>query len=583
MLASLLLTLLPLAVASPFVPRQNIGNTTTTNTTSTGTTTGSASPPTVTIYPSSGGSKPVSVTGVAYPQFGQDVYLGIPYAAPPVGHLRFTPPQQAIYNSSSISAQKQPPACLQRPTAMYTELYGQSEDCLYLNIFTPKGSNQNTTRLPVLVWVYGGSFTSGAASFYNASAIVAQGIQTQQPVVVVTINYRLGILGFGYGDEIAENNAANLGLKDAIASLQWIQENIYAFGGNADSVTVFGESAGAIIISLMYLDPSIKLFKSAIMESGAQSTAPIGRTDSTWQGPYDATVGFANCTVSNSTASQYNSSFACLKALPATALLNASLQAVALPQYQGGFVFAPSVDGGIIPDSPHTLLAQGKFARIPYISGNNKDEGTVFTPTFINSTQLVTLAINLGQPRPPNSSIVSEALEFYPDDPSLGSPFDTGNATFGLSSQYKRLAAILGDGPFQSSRRWFLQQSQAYGLTQTWSYLFTALTPGADPRLGSYHGSEVAFVYGSVSTARNYTAADLALSRNMINYWINFAYYTDPNGARSNATYWPAYGDNRTLLQLDPANYTLIPDTYRQEQIDFFLSEPVEFNLKRST
>ncbi len=409
---------------------------------------------------------------------------------------------------------------------------------------------------------------------------MAQGLETKKPVVIVTINYRLGIFGFGYGAEIAANNAANLGLKDAIASLQWVQDNIKAFGGNPNEVTVFGESAGAILISLMYLNPGINLFRSAIMESGAQSTAPIGPTSSIYQGPYDATVKFANCTVSNGTASGNQSTFECLKALPAFALLNATLATLALPEY-AGFIFAPSVDGGIIPDDPHTLLSEGKFAKHPYISGNNLDEGTLFTPTYINSTALITLALDVEEPIPPNMTVIDEVLTLYPDDPSFGSPFNTGNQTFGLSTDFKRAAAILGDSGFQANRRWFLSNANKYGLTKTWSYLFTAPTPGAPPYLGVAHGSEVVFVFGAVGLpGSNYSSADVALSEQMINYWLTFAYYTDPSAGGNNSTYWPSYGTNQTMLQLNPTNITLITDTYRQKQINYFLSEPNTFNFR---
>jgi carboxylesterase type B len=156
-------------------------------------------------------------------------------------------------------------------------------------------------------------------------------------------------------------------------------------------VTVFGESAGAILISLLYLQPDIALFKGAIMESGAQSTAPIGPTGTTWQGPYDLLVEYAGCSgnaSANSTSASNASSFDCLKALPADQILAAQEKVKQIPQYSlasvkvphsrvrtdSSFVFAPTIDGDIIPDSPHSLLAEGQFAKIPYISGNMKDE-----------------------------------------------------------------------------------------------------------------------------------------------------------------------------------------------------------------
>lgn len=189
---------------------------------------------------------------------------------------------------------------------------------------------------------YGGSFTSGAASFYDPTLLMAEGLGSDRPFIFVGLNYRLGALGFPYGSEIAENNAANLGLRDVQKGLEWVQDHIWAFGGNPDQVTVFGESAGAILISLLYLQPDLKLFKSAIMESGAQSTAPLGPTGSTWQGPYNALVDYAGCnttastnsTTGNSTsAANFTSSFDCLKSIPASQLLLAQERTQELPQY----------------------------------------------------------------------------------------------------------------------------------------------------------------------------------------------------------------------------------------------------------
>jgi carboxylesterase type B len=190
-------------------------------------------------------------------------------------------------------------------------------------------------------------------------------------------------------------------------ALEWVQANIWAWGGDPEQVTVFGQSAGAILTSLLYLQPDIDLFKQAIMHSGAQSTAPLTQTDVNWQGPYDALVQFAGCDVtavqnntatgstgSNSTnvsgsggevnatnpiangtnSTGFSSSFECLKALPAQELFVAQERTRNLPQYQLSFIFAPSVDGDLIPDSPHNLLASGQFARKPYITGNVKDE-----------------------------------------------------------------------------------------------------------------------------------------------------------------------------------------------------------------
>ncbi|KAK1927549.1 Carboxylesterase [Papiliotrema laurentii] len=596
------------ANASPIVNRQM-------NSTMSGGSTGSA--PQVTIYPPSYDGSPVTITGAS--SAGIDTYLGIPFAQPPVKDLRFVAPQTAVWNTTSFNATTPSSACLQAGNS-----YGpSSEDCLYLDVHVPAGVNGSTAWLPVMVWVYGGSFVSGSSRPFDPRVILGTGGQTDRPVVFVALNYRLGALGFPSGDEIAANNAGNLGLRDVQKGLEWVQEHIWAFGGNPDQVTVFGESAGAILISLLYLQPDIKLFRSAIMQSGAQSTAPIGPTDSTWQGAYDKLVQFAGCEVGSTNGStnattptganvgNYSSSFECLKYLPAEQLLSAQAQVRNLTQYALGFVFAPSVDGDLIPDSPHKLLAEGKFARIPYISGNNRDEGTGFVPaTLPDNPTLIALAFSTLEPRNLQPDVLSELFtSVYPNVPALGSPFGTGNETFGRSPYFKQVSAILGDAAFQANRRWFLQQSNAHGFDQTWSYELQVTIP-ALPALGSFHGIDIFYVYGlpilsqlnategaftggfgslggAVAVA-NFTAANAQLSSQIIDYWLNFAYYTNPNGVEGSTNVnqlveWPQYGSDLNLLKLDIGNATaVIPDTYRKEQMQFFLDRPTDFNYKRS-
>lgn len=193
---------------------------------------------------------------------------------------------------------------------------------------------------------------SGSSGFYDGTWIVNQSVQTDQPVIFVAVNYRLGIFGFPYGKEAAEAGAANLGLRDVMKGLEWVQENIESFGGDPSRVTVFGESAGAIIISQLMLQTNItNLFASAIMQSGAPSTVPIGPTESTWQEPYDLLAGSAGCngtSSTNSTVGQgevedeevdcYDSSFECLKSLTGGELLAAQEQVRNLPRYRAAYV-----------------------------------------------------------------------------------------------------------------------------------------------------------------------------------------------------------------------------------------------------
>ena len=260
-----------------------------------------------------------------------------------------------MWNTTSFSATTLSPACLQAPSPVYGH-FGISEDCLYLNVYTPQGIDPSKESLPVMVWIYGGSFNSGASSVYNGSAIMAQAIATGKPIIFVSINYRVGVFGFPGGEQVAQAHAANLGLRDMMLSLEWVQENIWAFGGDPGYVTVAGESAGAISISQLFLQPNISTFHGAIMESGAQSTAPIDPTAEFWQQPFDLVLNYTNCSSTVSIASNSSSTnssstnssamattsssssvpaIECLRALPAEVVLNAQLMVQNITRYSG--------------------------------------------------------------------------------------------------------------------------------------------------------------------------------------------------------------------------------------------------------
>ncbi|RXK40883.1 hypothetical protein M231_01731 [Tremella mesenterica] len=478
--------------------------------------------PQVTIYPSTSDGQGITLTGITFPQFGQDVFLSIPYAEPPVGDLRFRPPEAKVFNASSYAATSQPPACLQLNNTLIGS-FGVSEDCLYLNVFTPQGWGPNSPPLPVMVYVHGGAFQAGGISGYNATAILKRGIATNRPVIFVAIAYRLNILGFGSGSDIAANGAANLGLKDLQLGFQWVQENIWAFGGDPTQVTAFGQSAGATAITLLYLNQNTTLFRSAIMESGAQGTTPIGPTSTTWEATYDLFAQFSGCMAPASTsthatigsrdsAGSNTTTFDCIKALSAEAILNATALVVN--------VTAPSIDGEIITDSPHTLLAEGKFSKLPFITGNCVDEGTSFVPTSVTNETQVSMYIDSFEPVPPNTTILQDLLQVYPDDPSLGSPYGTGNETFGLAPEFKQIASIFGDALFQANRRWLLKQARDHGQPKIWSYLWTEPPIGISPPYqGVAHGCEVYYVYGFVRAETGYNAEQVALAQRVEDYW----------------------------------------------------------------
>ncbi|KAF9261947.1 esterase 1 [Marasmius fiardii PR-910] len=508
----------------------------------------------------------------------QDFFGGIPYAEPPLGDLRLkSPVLKTQLSGGTFDASNFSKFCLQ-PGFSLSEM---SEDCLTINIFRPSGISRGA-NLPVLFWTYGGGFEEGSSNIYNSSAIVAQSVARQTPLIVVSFNYRLGALGFPQGAEADRRGVLNLALRDQIAALEWVQANIGTFGGDKSKVTIFGESAGAILIAAQFLNPDFsKLVRAAIFESGS-AASPLEHTaevrESSWTNFVAAVPECASLAGSNNT-------FDCLKTASTASILNGVIASTASDVEQ--FTFDPTLDGpgGFIPDRPSRLFQAGRFARLPFIAGTNLDEGTLFTPVnpnlnYDDASLRRQIIANLS---PPDVSLqtldnaVERIMELYPDIPALGSPFNTGNETFGLPQGFKRFAAFIGDLSFQSQRRLW-QQTAAQAGVKTYGYLFTQPRPEGTPSLGVSHGSELPFVFGGVTSP-----SDVSLSRLMIDYWVSFATSLNPNDGKGlPRPVWAQYTpQNKVLLELNSANTTLIPDNYREEQIAFINQNPITFLHRR--
>ncbi|KAL5532554.1 hypothetical protein ACEPAF_4328 [Sanghuangporus sanghuang] len=504
------------------------------------------------------------IAGSPVPELQQEFFGGIPFAEPPIGSLRFAPPKLKLDPAvDTLNATQYGPACAQAlsgvggdPTQINNTI--QSEDCLTLNVVRPAGSN-STGSLPVMVWVYGGAFQNGASSWYPADLIVARSVSRGTPIIFVSLNYRLGPFGFPQGAEATARGALNLGHKDVLAALQWIQENIAAFGGDKDRVTVFGVSAGSILLNALLLDPDFSLARAAIFESGSAASIPLleGSTSNTAWDILASSV--PEC------AGSPNNTFNCLCSASTQAILNATESVYAT---YSQIAFSPVIDGpgGIIPTLPSKLHAGGRFSHIPFIAGTNLDEGTIFAPPTINATEQILYLFYAD-----SDSLKKEIIELYPDDPSFGSPFGTGNETFGLSPVFKRAAAIAGDINFGALRRSLTRVASRSG-TKVYAYLFSdPQVNNSLPYLGVYHGSEVFYVFGAPPNGPN----SVALAETIIDYWVSFATSLDPNDGKGNATrpVWKEYTpSSQDILQLHSTNLTMIPDTYRKHQIEFLIS-----------
>ncbi|KAK0460661.1 extracellular triacylglycerol lipase precursor [Desarmillaria tabescens] len=498
----------------------------------------------------------------------QEFFGGIPYAESPVGALRLQHPVlKTTIDTDEFDAQNFGLACFQRNVSI-DEI---SEDCLTINIVRPKGASSEDP-LPVMFWTYGGAFYGGASSSFNGSNIVAQSVARGTPIIYVNFNYRLGPLGFPQGQEADDRGQLNLGIRDQLTALQWVQENIGVFGGDKTKVTIFGESAGAMLTNLLLLNASISDFARAAVR--AQSLDRSYHSDSlarSWKSNWQYFVGG---TPGCESVADTNNTFDCLQAANSSAIYQGFLEAYELAIED--IAFYPVLDGPsgtTLPDLPTRLWAKGQFATIPFISGTNLDEGTLGLSTSINFTDdaIKDFIQTTYSAFPPylSDEILDQLLELYPDDPSLGAPYGTGNETFGLSPGWKRVASMTGDLTFDAQRRTWTQTAAEAGV-KAYGYQFTQNSSSYSAELGVPHASEIDFVYGKLNSSSE-PASSMLLSEMMIDYWVSFATSLDPNdGLGTSRPSWPQYTpENEVLLQLNGDNMTVIPDDYRKEQIEF--------------
>ncbi|KAL1695336.1 Alpha/Beta hydrolase protein [Schizophyllum commune] len=505
----------------------------------------------------------------------QEWFAGIPYAEPPVGILRFQPPVAKALTEVALNATSYGPGCPQ-PDTLGVAYEDQSEDCLTVNILRPANISSEA-KLPVVLpsesnscRVYGGGFHGGSARTFNATDLVAQSIGRGTPVIYVNFNYRLGSLGFPQGSEMDEKGMLNVGLKDSLLAFQWVNRNIAAFGGDPAKTNALIRAQGSITIQILSLQPSFASYiRAAIFQSGFAATSTLNKA-SAHQDQWNSFVEAAGCGgVSANTLD-------CLQNADTNAIMNATWTVV--PDTPRGWF--PNLDGEMVPDLPSRIWASGEYARVPFIAGTHLDDGTRFTPTFVKNEQEVRVVLGAMETPPLDgyNSIqldkhVSKILELYPNDPSLGSPYNTGNETFGLSAQYKRLASIMGDINFESQRRLWQEQTAADGVA-SYGYLFTDPQVDSEPRYGVPHGAIVDYMYHRIPDAAPQSSWNL--SARIMDYYLSFATSLTPNdGLGVSRAEWPQWeADDKLLMQLDGTNLGSIRDTYRQAQIEYLNSDP---------
>ncbi len=446
----------------------------------------------------------------AGPAGGVQAFKGIPYARPPVGPNRWRPPAPAGGWSGVREATQFGPACMQ-PKSPAGSIYADpppkmSEDCLSLNVWTLKAAR----KAPVMVWIHGGSQTFGytGSPLYNASALAARG------VVVVTVNYRLGVLGYlafpELSAESSHGSSGNYGLLDQIEALRWVRRNIAAFGGDPANVTVFGESAGAMSVVQMLASPLARgLFQKAIAESGGMPTLPELKTAAHGL-PSAESMGQAVATAAKA------GNLAALRALDAEALTNAA--------YAAKYPVWSTVDGWVLTRQTAETFDRGEQARVPTIAGFNGDEIRALFKVPVPSDATTYVAAI----RERYHDLADAFLRLYPASDLEGS---TQNAmrdgTFGWGME--RLAA-----------------KQAAAGAPAYLYFFEHRYPAAAP-WGAFHGIEVPYVFGIVGKpvpdawpAAPDTDAEKGLQDAVLDYWTHFARTGAPGTAHGVA--WPRYG-----------------------------------------
>lgn len=470
------------------------------------------------------------VKGVANANGQIRVFKGIPYAAPPTGDARWQAPRPAPAWQGVRDASAFGPACLQGKVFDDINFTDMSEDCLSLNIWTP--AKAATDRLPVMVWIHGGGFQVGGGreARHDGEAFARRGI------VLVTINYRVGVFGFLSHPDLTKESgrqaSGNYGLLDQVAALRWVKDNIASFGGQPQNVTIFGESAGSLSVSALMASPLARgLFHKAIGESGAFFTR-----------------GGGGLTVAALTASEAQgttfatglgaTSIAALRAKSGEEILQAAMKTRPW--------FSPNIDGYLLTQDVATTFASGQQAAVPLLAGWNADE--------------IRSSVTLAKPKPTVQSFIDDTKKRYGDAAdAILKAYPAANDAEAIESA----AALASDG-FIGYATWkWIETHARTGRSPVYRYSFDRKIPlppntmingvAVTARdIGARHAGEIEYVFGALKLSLPTVAwepVDQQISETMTSYWANFARSGDPNGKGLPA--WTRYDKTRRVMHLD--------------------------------
>ena len=486
------------------------------------------------------------------------VFKGVPYAAPPVGPLRWKAPQPVAAWTGTRKADSFGAQCHQPP------IFGDivfdrpaSEDCLYLNLWTP--AKEATAGLPVMVWIHGGGYQAGASHEPRHDGVRL----ANNGVVLVTINYRLGVFGFfahpALSSDDPRGTSGNYGLLDMIAALQWVRDNVAAFGGNPGNVTIFGESAGSFAVSTLMAAPQARgLFHKVIGESGA---------------PFGPTLSLAPRQAAEGNGEKFA---AAIGAQTAEALRAKAPEEVLAAAAKWQPWFAPSIDGLVLTEPVAATFAAGRQAKVPLLAGWNADEGRG--------------GVVLGKERPTAASFTEQTRKRF----GAGADLLLKVYPAGTDAEALESAAALAGDLFIGYGTWkWIEAQRASGDVPVYRYLFSRKIPvpaghtqngrpATAEDIGARHAGEIEYVFGTLDTVKGvtWTDADRRLSGAIGRYWTNFARTADPNGSGLPA--WPRLGriepgavqdTGPRLIQLD-TTIGAVPEPHRAryEALDKVLS-----------
>ena len=471
-------------------------------------------------------------------------FKGIPFAAPPMGDLRWKAPQLTKAWTGVRKADAYAPGCMQDPgmSKMMGSSPNVSEDCLYLNVWTAAKTTEE--KLPVMVWIHGGAFVGGMTGtpMFDGTKFA------QKRVVLVSVAYRLGVFGFMAHPELSRESgkgSGTYGIQDMIAGLQWVKNNIAQFGGDPSRVTIFGESAGGIAVGMLSAAPQAKgLFQRAISESGG-SFAPPRIADG-------AGMNVASLKLAESAGETFLKKLGAADIKAARALPAEQVQKAAGGGMGGGAGFWPVADGNVLPGDPYELYEKGRFNDTPILIGTNSNEGGLFmrgpaTPASFEK-----------QIRSGYGERADVILKAYPHSTDA-------EAARASADVFREFAFAW------PTWAWARMQFQK-GKGKAFVYFFDHRTPASPD--GANHGAEVSYVFGNFGGPGGGAPSpeDLALSDLIRSYWINFARTGDPNG--SGLPQWPVFTekDQKVMSFNGTASAKPIPNLEKLKAYDSYYS-----------